>query len=120
MNGHPGISKMKSLFASKYYGIKSKEIQDFVSNCAACCRFNSLKTVQPIKFILSRAKYERYQMDCIDLQLFSRYFDNFPPNFDRPLPNFDNFSTDIDKNKYLKFMMDFINKKILKLNKKQE
>lgn len=65
--GHPGITKMKSLINLKYYGISSAEITKYVNRCIVYKRYNPISTVQNINQIIADHKYQRYQMDCIDL-----------------------------------------------------
>ncbi|TBU03590.1 hypothetical protein CWI39_0943p0010, partial [Hamiltosporidium magnivora] len=68
---HNGVNKMMDLIVQKYYGILKAYIKEYVKDCEACCRFNFLKTNQPIYINYITKKYDFFMMDRVDLRRYS-------------------------------------------------
>ncbi|TBU20970.1 hypothetical protein CWI38_0004p0050 [Hamiltosporidium tvaerminnensis] len=74
---HIGVNKMMALIVQKYYGIPKAYIREYVKDCEACSRFNSLKTIQPIYINHFTKKYDLFMMDCVDLRRYSDQNDQY-------------------------------------------
>ncbi|TBU10340.1 hypothetical protein CWI38_1838p0020 [Hamiltosporidium tvaerminnensis] len=59
------LNKMMSLIVQKYYGISKAYIKEYVKDCEACSRFNSLKIIQPVYINHIIKKYYLFMMDCL-------------------------------------------------------
>ncbi|KAI5151511.1 hypothetical protein ENBRE01_2186 [Enteropsectra breve] len=71
------MKKLVDLINSKYNGISSDVICNYVRACPSCQRYNSLSTLADVVITNITRKYDRYMLDCVDLRKYMNKNDGF-------------------------------------------
>lgn len=74
---HFGVNKIEFLCANLFFKIKREVIRKFVEKCLACSQAIKENKKFKIKNILASCVFERLQMDCVDMNLYSEQNDEF-------------------------------------------
>lgn len=69
-DGHRGRDTTFDKIRQEYYGITRERVEDHVSRCSSCMRFEPLKINEELKVIIPQFPWERVQIDLIDLSEF--------------------------------------------------